>query len=138
MIDLRHFKLLQIFGRDGKQKKASPEVRATIWKMMCQGAGIPAIDHSKVVEEWKNYIAGESEHSGIAINGDIDPQFVSIGITYKKKITSAHTTPTASLLRRILGIYARAFPNKEQFLEQMESMCREAIEPKNTKSEPRS
>jgi len=132
-----HFYLLRQFGKNPMQKNADPQTREQLWMMCCQGANVPYVVHAQVVEEWKRFIAANAQYSGLAVNGDVNPQFLSIAVTYKKRMVAAHTTKTESLLKRILQIYSKTFKTPDEFLEKMEVMCRETVG-RGAKAEPES
>jgi hypothetical protein len=119
-----HFRLLREYGRNDLPNRISPREQKRLWEMMCQSAGLPIVERERVVEAWKTYIGGQSEHSNIAINGDIDPRFTTLGITYLGKLTAAHTTKTPALLKRVLKIFAKSFSSRAEFLDAAERMCR--------------
>ena len=92
--------------------------------MMCQTAHLALVPREEVEEAWKKYVGGQSEHSSIAINGDIDPNFTTLGITYLGKLTSAHTTKTPALLKRVLLIWSKSFTDRIEFLNAAERLCK--------------
>lgn len=118
-----HFRLLREFGRNPMQKRATDRHRKDLWRMGCQSAQMPYVPRDKVIEAWKKYVGGLSAHSGIAINGDVDPAYTTLGVTFRGLITSAHTTKTVSLLRRVMMIYAKTFDSRATFLAAAESLC---------------
>ena len=123
-----HFRLLREFGRNPLQKKANEGHRKDLWRMACQSAHVIFVPREVVIEAWKKYVGGLSAHSGIAINGDVDPQYTTLGVTFGGLITSAHTTKTVSLLRRVMMIYAKTFDSRESFLVGAESLCRKVAD----------
>lgn len=124
-----HFRLLREFGRSRLRQKVDEEQRREMWRLVCQGASVPYIPHERVVEEWKAFISGESEHSSLALNGDIDPGFTTVGFTYRSALVAAHTTRTRALLRRILGIFRKCFGSDDEYLEQARLLAVEAMAP---------
>jgi hypothetical protein len=86
------------------------------------------VPHAIVVDAWRRFATGTSDRSGVAIASDVDPQFVSIGITYDKKLFAGHTTSTRNTLNRLVRIFSRCFPDKEAFLAEMHKICTEAWE----------
>jgi len=127
-ISLEHFRLLRTFGRNELQRKASDSQREEFWRMICQSApGVHYVPHEQVVSAWKEFITGNSQESGLAINGDIDSNYVSVGVTYHRKMAAAHTTRMKPLLNRLLRIYLQAFQNKAEFLNAMEEICKEVV-----------
>jgi hypothetical protein len=125
-VTLEHFRLLQTFGRNPLQKKANDAQREEFWRMICDSAPrVEYVPHDQVVTAWREFITANAQESGLAINGDIDPNYVSIGVTYKRKMAAAHTTRTRPLLKRLLQIYMGAFDNRAAFLDQMEELCKE-------------
>jgi hypothetical protein len=93
-----------------------------MWEMACQSAGLPVVPRDAVIGYWKQYIGGQSRHSSIAINGDIDPKYTTLGIAWEGKLTAAHTTRTTSLLERVLIIFAKCFSSRAEFLDAMEKV----------------
>lgn len=128
-----HFRLLRIFGKNVLQKNVSDKERRTMWELACRSAKLAIVPHDDVVEKWRLFVAGESKDSSIAINGDIDPQFVTLGVTYKSKLVAGHTSTTQALLRRLLQIWRRAFDSDEAFLEAVEAVTRASIGPQTKK-----
>ncbi len=123
-----HFQLLQSFGRSALQRKSRDKDRRKLWALACQSAGLPVIPRDEVIDAWKKYVGGLSEHSSIAINGDIDPNYTTLGVTYRGRITAAHTTKTLSLLRRVIGIFARTFDSREDFLNGAEALSQKTAD----------
>lgn len=115
-----HFRLLREYGRSPIVEKMSTKEREVFWATLCNSAMLPPVDHKLVVEEWKRYITGTSNESGVALNNDIDPTMCAIGVSYRKKLTASHTTRTTSLLDRLIALYAKCFPNREAFLDDMQ------------------
>lgn len=126
---LEHFKLLQSFGRN-KMQHDHPESREQLWRMVCEGVRLPYIPHPEVVEAWMAYVAGDSMRTSLAVNGNVHPSRVIIGVLYDGKMAAAHTTQTQALLRRICGIFRQCFKSDEEFLEAMQQMCIGIIKPK--------
>lgn len=122
-ITAAHFDLLKQFGRSSMQKKATARMREELWTMCCHGAKLPVVPLEDCKAAWKDYITGESRYSGLAVNGDIDPNYVSVGFTYQRRTTAAHTTRTEALLKRLLKIYRRTFRDHDAFLRRMETLC---------------
>jgi hypothetical protein len=119
-----HFRLLREYGRNPLPHRISDREQRELWRMMCQTAGLPHVERERVVEEWKRFIGGQSKQSSIAINGDIDPRYTTLGIAFHGKLSAAHTTKTSKLLERVMKIYARAYPNRDTFLDAAETLCR--------------
>lgn len=122
-ITVAHFNLLRAYGRNHLAKKVSKREAEKLWEIACNTAQIAYVPREQVEEEWKRYIAGQSNYSAIAINGDIDPKFVTLGITYVGVHHSSHTLRTMALLKRVLLIWARCFPNRSAFLSAAERLC---------------
>ena len=122
-----HFRLLRQFGKNPVQKKADEEMREKLWHMCCQGGRVPYVPHGEVITAWKRFIAGESHYSGIAINGDVDPGYVSLAITFERRVVAAHTTKTPALIKRLLKIHSQTFESPEEFLEAMEKVCKRTV-----------
>lgn len=118
-----HFRLLREFGRNTLQKKAKERHREELWRLSCQSGQVSYVLRSDVIEAWKKYVGGLSAHSGIAINGDVDPVYTTLGVTFRGLITSAHTTKTLSLLGRVLRIYAKTFDSREAFMTGAQALC---------------
>jgi hypothetical protein len=123
-VQAEHFVLLRQFGRNGYQKQATPEMREKLWEMVCQSSGVPYVDHAKVVHAWKDFITAQSAYSAIALNGEADPAYISIGIAFKKKLVASHTGKMIPILQRILRLYARTFRTREEFMEDVERLCK--------------
>lgn len=77
-----------------------------------------------VVAQWKLFVGGVSKRSGIAMNGDIDPFYTTLGVTWDGNIYAAHTTKTSSLLKRVTGIFAKSFKTREAFLNAIEKISK--------------
>lgn len=92
-----------------------------LWEMLCTSARLPVVDHAIVVDEWKKYVGGVSNYSGVALNNDIDPNMTSIGVSFHKKLTASHTTKTTALLDRLIKMYTKCFGSREEFLNQMQA-----------------
>ena len=118
-----HFRLLKEYGRNDLPGRINVQEQRRLWEMMCQSAGLPHADREQVVEAWKTFIGGQSEHSSIAINGDIDPSYTTLGITYLGRLIAAHTTKTPALLGRVMEIFARSFDSRADFLNAAERLC---------------
>ena len=123
-VQAEHFLLLRQFGRNQYQKHATPEMREKLWEMVCQSSGVAYVEHTKVVNAWKDFITAQSAYSAIAINGEADPAYVSVGIAFKKKLVASHTGKMGPILQRILKLYARSFRTREEFLEDVERLCK--------------
>jgi hypothetical protein len=127
---IEHFRLLERFGKSKVQKTVDDKTKEQLWVTVCSTAGVPTIPLADVIEEWKQYISGQSDHSGIVISGSVDPEYTSIGVCYDRKITAAHTTRTITLLTKLLHIFRGTFKNKEAFLAEMEGLCKKISEEK--------
>jgi hypothetical protein len=123
-VDERHFRLLRAYGRHELPERISRREQEKLWEMMCQSAGVPFAPREEVEQAWKTYIAGQAEHSSVAINGDINPRYTTLGVAYHGKITAAHTIKTPALLKRVLLIWAKSFGNRTEFLNAAERMCK--------------
>ena len=133
-VTVLHFKLLRTFGRNELQRRATDTQRNEFWRMVCESTpNVEYVPHEVVVSAWKKYITANSEDSGLALNGDVDANYVSVGITYKRKMFAAHTTPVRSLIKRLMSLHMRAFDNRVDFLDAMETLCKEVAEPKDQK-----
>ena len=118
-----HFRLLRVFGRNPNAKNMRKKEQDQLWAMMCQGANLPPVDRELTIDAWKRYVSGQSTHSSIAINGDIDPNFTTLGVSYGGAITAAHTTRTSKLLERVIKIWAKSFPSRDAFLNAAQGLC---------------
>jgi hypothetical protein len=127
-VSQEHFRLLQEFGRNELQRRVSDTQREQMWEFACQSARLPVIQRKVVIEHWKIFIGGISNRSGIAINGDVDPKYTTIGITWENHIYAAHTTKTTSILKRVLEIFAKTFSDRETFLSAAEQLCRQTAD----------
>lgn len=132
MIDSRHFRLLREFGRselarqlrEQRKKPGEPtEGENQLWAHSIQQSGLESVSLRDVVAAWKDYVEGSSNQSGLVVNGDVDPIYVSVGVTWRGVITAAHTTRTEALIRRLLEIYARSFPTPEAFYLRLLELC---------------
>lgn len=124
-----HFRLLKEFGRNTLQQRLSDRERAMLWQISCKQAHVPLIPQDVVIEAWKEYVGGVSRRSGIAINGDVDPEYTTVGVTFDNLLTAAHTTKTKSLLVRLLRIWRRAFDSEADFLEAAERLVHRSLRP---------
>lgn len=118
-----HFRLLKVFGRNPKTKTMKKKEQDQLWLMMCQSAGVPMVEREVTIHVWKDFVKGESKHSSIVINGDIDPNLTTLGVAFKGKISSAHTTKTKSLVGRVIQIWARSFSSRTDFLNAAQELC---------------
>lgn len=123
VVGVEHFELLHRFGRNRYQKFAKSE-KDHLWKLACEAARLPYLPWEEVLEHWKQFIAGQAEHSSLAINGDIDPHLVTVGVCHDKKLWGSHTTRTEKLLEKILEIYSRTFRTEAEFLDSIEKKCK--------------
>jgi len=124
VVGVEHFELLHRFGRNKYQKSASKIEKDNLWKMSCEAARLPHVPWEQVLEHWKQFLAGQAEHSSLAINGDVDPHLVTVGVCHDKKLWGSHTTRTEKLLEKILEIYSRTFKTPEEFFDSMEKKCK--------------
>lgn len=118
-----HFRLLRVFGRNPNAKNMRSKEQDQLWNMMCQGAGVAPIERELAIEAWRKFVSGQSSHSSLAINGDIDPNFTTIGVSFNGAITAAHTTKTKKLLERVAFIWAKSFPSRNAFLNAAQELC---------------
>jgi hypothetical protein len=126
-----HIELLQRFGRNARQKQLDDETRERFWELTCRMANLPHVEHAIVADAWRRFATATSDRSGVAIASDVDPQFVSIGITYDRKLFAGHTTSTRNTVARLLRIFSRCFPDKEVFLTEMHKICSTAWDERN-------
>jgi len=129
-----HLSLLRQFGRSRFQRTLAPAQREEFWRETCKKGQIPHVPLAAVTEAWRRFVAGQSEHSGLALNGEIDPSFVSVGVTYHRRIQAAHTAPARSLLKHLLLLYRQAFKDEELFLLEVLDLCREENQKEKTKN----
>ncbi len=122
-----HFRLLREFGRNTFQQKLSDREREMMWQLSCRQGGVAVLPQEVVVEAWKEYVGGVSKRSNLAINGDIDPELVTVGVTYDELLTASHTSPMRPLLGRLLQIWRKAFASDEEFLEAAERLVRKSV-----------
>ncbi len=119
----QHFRVLRQFGRSNFQRQMTATDRDTLWRMACQQARIAPLPLDTVVAEWHRFIQGSSAESGLAMNGDIDPAYVTIGVLHRGLVQAAHTMPTRNLLIEALRIHARTFSDREAFLTDVLRCC---------------
>lgn len=112
-----HFRLLKEFGRNTLQQKLGDREREMMWALSCRQGNVAVIPQEVVVDAWKDYVGGVSQRSGLAINGDINPEYVTVGVTFDNLLTASHTTRTRPLLDRLLKIWRQGFSSDEEFLE---------------------
>lgn len=124
-----HFRLLQSYGRNKLLRRLGEKERLELWRLTCESAGVPHVPRDAVVDRWKAFVSGESRDSSIAVNGDIDPAYVTVGITFREKLVAAHTTRTPALLRRLLRIFRKAHPDEAAYLEAVRELAVSALEP---------
>lgn len=122
-----HFELLRNFGRWKLREKMSEEHERTTWEVACRTARLPVVSREEVVDAWRTFVTGESDRSSLAVNGDVDPNFVSIGVAWDGKLVAAHTTRTRALLRRVLSIFRRVSFSDEEYLEAVRELSVEAV-----------
>jgi hypothetical protein len=124
--------LLRQFGRSDFQRQLSTRQREEFWKETCTKGHVQHVPLETVTAAWRSFVAGQSQHSGLAINSEVDPGYVSVGVTYNRRIQAAHTAPARSLLKRLLQLYRRGFPDEELFLLDVLKLC----EPPQTNGRP--
>jgi hypothetical protein len=129
VLTVEHMRLLQKFGRNPVQKRATPRERTELWRLACEAAKLDFIPQDEVVEEWKKFVVGESSRSQIAMRATIDPAFITIGICYDKRLSAAHTTKTRAHLRQVLAIYATVFPKEDDFRAAVQTLVNEVSAP---------
>ncbi len=138
LVTEKHFELLKNFGRAQLQKQLPDKEKEMLWVMSCRTARIAELPLELVVDVWKEFIGGLSKRSGIAINGEYDPQFTAVGVTYDKVLVAAHTTRTPALLERVLRIWRRVFSSDDEFMESVRSIALRSLEaPKKKRGGPR-
>lgn len=125
-----HFRLLKEFGRNTLQQQLGDREREMMWSLSCRQGGVTVLPHEIVVDAWKDYVGGVSQRSGLAINGDIDPEHVTIGVTYDNLLTASHTARTRPLLSRLLQIWRRSFSTDEEFLLAAQKLTTRSLGPK--------
>lgn len=118
-----YFRTLKEFGRNGTARRLQGRRREFMWREALRYAGVPYVPFQEVYDSWRVFIEGSSAHSGVALNGDHDPDYVSVGVTYHGVVTAAHTTKTASMLRRLLEIYSWKFGTPEEFYFAVMDLC---------------
>ena len=130
-----HFRILHNFGRSKlvQEKHDDLTFREEMWRMSCASARLPYVPHADVVAAWKQFIVGHHGDSSLALSGDVDPHFISLGVAFQHKLVAAHTLRTRTLLRQVLSIYARAFPEGNDFLAEVQGLCQEVL----TSNEPK-
>jgi len=132
-VDQAHFKLLRQFGQSDLQKTSTDDERERRWMMSCDQARLPRVPLANVKKEWVAFVSGSSRYAGLAVNGDIDPRWVSIGILYNGHLFAAHTVKSRVLLKKLLGIHARNFKDREAFLTSVLDLCPSDLGPAKDK-----
>jgi hypothetical protein len=128
-----HFDLLKNFGRSAVQQNLADKDKDTLWRLSCQTARIAHVPLDTVVLVWKDFIGGESSRSGLAINGDIDPNYTTLGVTFDRLLVATHTTTTRALLERVLKIWRRGFSSDEDFMESVRGISAASLQPPKKK-----
>lgn len=130
-VTTQHLEVLKRFGRVAgvKQGQVTTEQRNQLWMAACQTAGLHFVPFDEVLATWRDFVVGKSDHSSIVMHPDVEPRWVTLGITYHRKIVAAHTVPTEPLLKRVLTVFMRQFKDKDAFLQQMEQICNEVANP---------
>lgn len=128
-----HFDLLKNFGRSAVQQNLSDKDKETLWRLSCQTARIAYVPLETAVSVWKDFIGGESSRSSLAINGDIDPNYTTLGVTFDRLLVATHTTTTRALLERVLKIWRRGFSSDEDFMESVRSISSSSLQPPKKK-----
>lgn len=126
-----YFRVLQQFGRNDVGRRLKGRAREALWRQALGFARLPYIPLKEVHASWLVFVEGSSSHSGLVVNGDIDPSYVSVGVTYHGVIGEAHTTKITALLKKLLAIYARRFRDPETFYRAVLDLC-----PKPTRGGP--
>lgn len=128
-----HFDLLRHFGRSTVSNSVSDKEKEKLWELSCKAAKLPPAPYNDVVAEWKKFIVGDSVESNLAIATEIDPEYVAVGVTYKKALVATHTTKTAALLRKVLSLWRKAFDDDEAFLTSVHQITLSVLKPKKQK-----
>jgi hypothetical protein len=126
-IRAEHFKLLRTFGRNMKAQQLEDPMKDRLWQLACKTASLPVVPQEEVVKAWRLLVQGESTDSDLAINGDVDPEFTSIAVTYKKRMVASHTTHTDRLLLKLLSIYCRKFNGPAEFEQALLNLAAKAV-----------
>jgi|GEM_PF-4855593 len=129
----RHFALLKNFGRATLQKKLPDKEKELLWGLSCRTGKVAELPLELVVDVWKEFVGGLSKRSGIAVNGEYDPQYTAIGVTYDRMLVAAHTTTTRALLERVLRIWRRTFASDGDFMESVRVIAERALGPQKKK-----
>ncbi len=132
-IEPEHLKMIVEFGRSPLQKSATEDQREKLWQMMCDGAKVPRVPHSAVIEEWKKYVLGQSEVTGFAMQPTPDPSFISVGVTFKRRLMASHTMKTRVLLKALLKAFSTQFSKEGEFKAAVEAVLEEVCEEKATR-----
>jgi hypothetical protein len=133
LVTKAHFDLLKNFGRSAVQQNLADKDKETLWRLSCQTARIVHVPLDTVILVWKDFIGGESSRSSIAINGDIDPNYTTIGVTFDRLLVATHTTTTRALLERVLKIWRRGFSSDEDFMESVRTISAASLQPPKKK-----
>ncbi len=122
-----HLRLLKEFGKNTLTMRISDKDKEVMWDLASRQARVQHLPREVVVEAWKRYVGGVSIRSGLAVNGDIDPEFTTVGVTYDNVLTASHTTKTRSLIEKLLRIWRRSFDSEERFLEAAERLTNRSL-----------
>lgn len=122
-----HFELLKNFGRSALQRDLSDKDKETLWKMSCQTAKLVYVPLETTIEVWKEFIGGESTRSHIAISGEIDPNYTTIGVTFDRALVATHTTTSRAILRKVLQIWRRSFGSEDEYMEAVRKLALSAV-----------
>lgn len=118
-----HLSLLRDFGRNEYQRGLNEAQREKFWAETCRQGRVPPVPLSVVTEAWRRFVTAQSRHSGLAVNAEVDTKYVSVGVTYHRRIQAAHTTPLRSLLKRLLTLHRKCFSDEELFLLDVLALC---------------
>jgi hypothetical protein len=123
-LQMEHFRLLKEFGRNQLAKRLRGDALEELWKTACTSARVPYVSRGDVVEAYKRFTVGQSAESNVALAPDeVAPEFVAVGLTYKKKLFAAHTIRLEPLIFRLLKVYRNNFGTEEEFLRSVRKLA---------------
>ena len=128
--DLRHFRLLEEFGRSrlreeleagGKHKEVEH-----LWQLSCRQARVPVVPLKTVRAAWRQFVDAASGESDLAVASNIEPKYTSVAVLYKGRVAAAHTAATRHLLARLLLFHRRGFTTYADFFADLTELCQKA------------
>lgn len=116
-IEQKHFIALRGFRAHEQTRKLKGKQADQAWAGVLQGAKLAFVPLGAVEQGYRDFLQGESRHSGLSCSPDeVLPGVVCVQHTYRGTVNAAHRMPVEALMRSLMPTFRRGYDTEEEAL----------------------